>query len=280
MAKAPTSPDDGTPAPEPRTTHVTIHFDKVLGLMAVGVRRASAFMALGTKTAADTTIVDANLEANFQFKFFPQSVSNDAIAEIRSNFGEWVLGNALKELDQFFSVFLDEVNRVLTISAYSGRSIEQEGLDAIAEFSDQSSVAVKLDALKQDHGVESELRDHLAGLSKARNALSHNLGFVRERQLTSPDALDLSWLGMDLVIGDQVYQGVPEGGIHVEGGGKVEVRVGPRNKRFALGAKVELTPTELSEICFTYWNQAVQIIQSAEKIVRSRIDQAPKPDAG
>ena len=110
-------------------------------------------MALGLRTVADDSIDNVNLEEGFPFRFFPESMSSEAIADIRTNFGEWVLGNALKELDQNCSLFLDAIKEILTLTGYAGRPIEQEALDGIAYFRDQSSVAVKLDMLKRDHGV-------------------------------------------------------------------------------------------------------------------------------
>jgi hypothetical protein len=88
---------------------LTFDLDKALALSQVGVRRASSFMALGLRVAADDTVRSVRLEANAQFAFMPDPLTEAQSAEVRGNFAKWVISNGLRELEQHFAAYADAI---------------------------------------------------------------------------------------------------------------------------------------------------------------------------
>lgn len=248
-----------------RQQQVHIDFAKTLDVMGVGVRRATSFMSLGLQVAETDGFPARPLEDDLQWHFMPDPLPASALNEAKVNFGEWVIGGALKELDQHCSLFLDAVYKALTLTSFHGRRIDQASITRFENFANETNVAVKLKRVSDEFGIEVKLRDHLAGLSKARNALTHNMGFVSKRHLTSATQLELTWRAMDLVVGGNAHKH-PFSPVHVEKGGEVQMQVVTREKQFALGERVAFTRYDLNEICWNYWDQAVAITKGSEAL--------------
>jgi hypothetical protein len=115
----------------------------------------------------------------------------------------------------------------------------------------------------------------MPGLSKARNALSHNMGRVDQYHTTHERMLRLSWIGPEFVLRDRVVTGAFEE-IHVDAGEVMQARIGARNREFAIGKPIDLSPHELSEICFTYLFLANRVTLSLqERLLRMGIPTLP-----
>lgn len=246
--------------------HRQVHydFDTVIDIVGVGVRRASSFMALGLKAASDKSIDSIRLESNFQIRFFPDQVDNKIITEIKSNFSEWIIGNGLRELDQSLALFADKLFEILLLASPKPVVLTDEILKKISRFSQITNAADKLALIAKKFQVDTTFRSHMASLSLARNALTHNFGFVAPRHCNNEGSLQVTWLGMDLVIGKNAVSGSFEP-IAVEKGESVAIRFTERKCSFRLGERVSFSPHELHELCLNYQQQAIRLTKAAEE---------------
>jgi hypothetical protein len=237
----------------------TIHLDRMLNIVGLGVRRATAFMALGVRVGNDQTVNSVLLDTNFSIQFMPEDMAVEAIRNVQQDFRVWIVGNGLRELDQYTSIFADRVFEARRFGEFHRRPLTQEAIDEIAAFAGKTSVSEKLKLIAERFGLDTDVRPCMTGLSKARNALTHNMGFVGERHCTHDSELRLSWIGMQFVVGDRVVAG-PFDQIHVEKGTQIQFQILPHDRTFPLNSPIVLTPHDLQEIAFTYWTQAQTLV--------------------
>ena len=148
----------------------------------------------------------------------------------------------------------------------SPRPITQEALDQIDRFKRDTNVTAKLGNIAEAFGADTDLRMHMSGLSKARNALTLNMGFVGPLHCTHPGELQLSWIGPEIEIGGRVA-GADFEPVVVEQAQNVLFRFAPRARNIAVGRPIELSPHDLHEICLTYWFQATKLIAEMGRVL-------------
>ena len=126
--------------------------------------------------------------------------------------------------------------------------------------------------------MDRPMRNYIASVSQVRNVLAHSAGFVRERDCGHAGALVVTWLGYQFEL-----VGVSTGQIeHVYQGGRFEpyiaqdpegvhfnMRLVGRQRSFAVGQSVILSPHELNEICLMYFTEARAVIEGVEAMARS-----------
>lgn len=251
---------------EQRNVHINL--PALLDIVGLGVRRASSFMALGIRMSEDQAVTNVTLDTNHQILFMRADLPIEAVRDVQRNFAKWIVGNGLRELDQAMSIFADRAFEVCTLARFHNDRIDQASIDGIRDFKKRTNVANKLRTIAEDFEIDIPLREHMEGLSKARNALSHNMGIVDAHHTTHDCQLRLSWIGQELVVGDRVVAGTFEP-FNIQGGELIQYRIPVRNRIIPMGAPVELTPHELSEICFTYWELARRIIPEIEGHLRA-----------
>lgn len=151
------------------------------------------------------------------------------------HFGQWVIGNALRELTGGFANFLDRIFEALLIIKYHGRRA------APAELQQQMRTAIedlklfgKIERIETNFGVTAKFKSCFPSISLARDALAFNLGKVRDRDCNADKTLRLSWIGL-----------------------KSE----NREKIFKAGEQIDLSTYELSEICWTFAKQADELVE-------------------
>ena len=68
--------------PEGTVARKEFHIDlpAILDIVGRGTRRASSFMALGLRSAADETVTSLALDTNFQIFFMPHDISREQVA--------------------------------------------------------------------------------------------------------------------------------------------------------------------------------------------------------
>lgn len=253
---------------QPSVQRIHIDFVRILEIAHLGIRRASSFVALGLRVTGDDSIRSVRLDNNFHHVFMPDPLPEEDSRRVRENFGKWVVGNGLRELDQFFSVFLDHVYYAL-VRISAGGPLNAEATRRLKVNEQDTNLGSKLDRLTEEFGIESAAGVHIATLSQARNALTHNLGRVGGRHLNDGGALKVSWLQMEIVIGDQVIAGAFEP-IHVSAGQEIQIRFSVHEKRFLLGQAIELSPTDISNICMMFHTEADRLVKAAEQFARDR----------
>lgn len=225
----------------------------------VGVRRAAAFLGLSERMLEGEFPKSLTLGRSIKRQFLPDPIPDEIVPELRENWRTWVTGNALRELDQFLSLYLDEayditeqakmvagdlpphhewrrIDRTTNVAEKHRRVLEAAGRFAAAHVEDQSC---------------------LVSLSNARNCLAHDLGIVTPKRATD-GALAVLWLALRTVIeqGDRVvvleeqdlpFETDPEGG-----DAHVMIRIEIAERRFAVGDHILFTPDDLLGICLFY----------------------------
>lgn len=250
--------------PEKKQLH--IHLDRMLEIMGLGVRRASSFMALGVRVSNDETVASVALDGNFQIQFMAD-LTVEQVRDVQRNFRVWIVGNGLRELDQAASLFADSVFKGLTLARFHEQRLPQAALDRIEAFKKKTNVADKFASIADEFGIDTNFRVHMPGLSKARNALTHNMGIVGPLHCTYPDELRLSWIGFEFEVGDQVIAADFEP-LRLEKDQLVRVGPGPRNRIIPVNRPIELSPHDLNEICLTYWWHAQKLIGEAGRVLK------------
>jgi hypothetical protein len=252
-----------------RQRQMLIRQDRILNIMGIGVRRASAFMSLGVRVADDQTVASLSLDGNMHIQFM-NDPTPEVIRETQQNFRVWIIGNGLRELDQAASIFADHVFKALTLSAFHGRPLTHEAIDQIDGFPKKTNVADKFKIIADAFGVDTDLRVYLVGMSKARNALTHNMGIVGPLHTTHPGELQLSWIGPEIIVGDRVLRGPHFEHVAVEEAQPVHFRFARRDRTIPIGRAIELSPHDLHEICLTYWFHAQKLMTEMRRVFEER----------
>src|SRR5215213_5828696 len=84
-----------------RTIHVNLSLPAIQEHAYIGVNRAAAFLGLVEKITENDIPRSLSLGTTIKLQLIPDPISDDLADEIRASFRTWVIGNALKELDQF-----------------------------------------------------------------------------------------------------------------------------------------------------------------------------------
>lgn len=242
----------------PRRHEVTIDIDRGRELAAIGVRRAAAFMGLGLAATSGEPEYSVSLSGLLSLRFLPDPMSDELALKIRDEFQTWVIGNALREIDLHFNLFLDEVWATIQFAALHGKSVKSDY--KLKSISAETNAANKLERVLEALGQANADVNNLRSLSNFRNCLTHSAGFVQPRHAHSDGQMLVSWRGLDFVLKEGDHQRIlneEHEPVQIgDGGGEVLVIVAERQRTFAVGAQVVLAPQELAEICWFFEQEA------------------------
>jgi hypothetical protein len=226
-----------------------------------------------------------SLGGNIQIRMLPDPIPDELAAELGPEFRHWIISNALRELDQFLSLMLDEcwdmVEAARIVAGEQPANYQWQRIDM------QTNVAAKhrrvLEAAGKYAPPHIDDNDYLETLCGARNCIAHNLGVVDERR--APDgSMRMRWLHFRIQIaqGAQVY--VLEDielpfQLPGEEEGRVQADVVVVQREFQLGERVTVAPRELLQIALLYQ----MIIERLAVAIRDRAKEAgvvfPDPPA-
>jgi hypothetical protein len=237
-----------------------VNFAEILNIMRVGARRASGFMALGLTAAGKAEPASFNLGNNFSYRFLPDPIDDQLLAVLRKEFSRWVVLNGLRELEQHFAEFLNRLYDALLIA---DRREQSDPIQVrLKRHLQDTNIAGKLDRLHREYDISCAARDHLASIATARNVLAHNLGTVDTRHCADGNELVVTWWGLDLVIGGQVFSGPIIPPVLVGEDRSVRSQRSDRRCAFAVNTEIELSAHDLSEICWMFLREA-EALQNA-----------------
>ncbi len=259
---------------EPQRATLEINLQNTLEIAHVGVRRAAAFLKLGLLQAEQPVPDNLALDGGVTYGFWPNPIPPEVREAIRAEFRAWVTGAALKELDHYFSLFLDQVWFAIEVAELHGTTVSSSH-QFDDGFAGMTNVAKKLDlvAAKLKMSVESP---RFESLGRARNSLTHGAGQVRERDTNEPGKLVVRWIAPELVVVDGekeiVYRAAPADMHQVQSpdGANVLVRFQEQSVTFIVGDKIRLEPHHLSEICFFYSTRASLVVEGLRELLVSR----------
>jgi hypothetical protein len=244
---------------------MVIDFAKLREIARKGVSRAAAFLSVGLSVTENYVPASLALEKDSMWRFFPEPVPEQIGKEAVREFRFWLVGNALRELDLHFSLFLDSTWAMLAWSKLHRTRVSSAY--TVKQISGETNAAKKFSMLMRELGDAKPDTSMLWSLSNARNCLTHNVGVVIPRYANSDQTLLIRWIGFEarLQQGEQYIVMPPVMDMlqapDPSKEADVVLAVVEREKRFAAGEKIELTPGELHEICFYYLRLTDQVME-------------------
>jgi len=245
---------------------VGLNLVETLEIARRGVRRASAFMAVGLQALAHDSLVSATLPSSMRYGFLPDPLPDALAAAVADEYSAWLVGNGLRELDQYFGLFADRVWWTICAGELHGKIVASDHVIG-GKFHANTNVSRKIAQIVErigDAGIHSEYFD---GFSRARNSLGHAAGQVRERDTIDGGGLTLRWLALQTMLSQNGIEvpflgESPSAEIPDPGGDEVSIiaKITERTKTFSVGEQIRLSPFDLSEICFFYNQQAVTLV--------------------
>src|ERR1700682_3944254 len=103
--------------------NVSVDIAAIQEIAQRGVRRTVAFLGLGLWVLRDGPPTSVTLESRFLVQWFPDPLPAESAAEIADEYQAWIIGSALRKLDQHFALFLDEVWERTRLAEFHGRQI-------------------------------------------------------------------------------------------------------------------------------------------------------------
>ncbi len=180
-----------------------------------------------------------------------QRVSDDLL---HAEFQRWAARTILRDIIEDFSVFLTEVYRN-TIHAHP-RPTYSVTLDRF----ERMGIEDQLLTLSNNFAISPEWTSRLVGYNRARNCLAHRQGIVCPRDVTDGNDLVVRWLAAKV----EVVGGTPSPTIEVSGpmgslvgmqhihGAAARAELQDKEKRFAVGSALHLSPADIFEIVGTF----------------------------
>jgi hypothetical protein len=243
---------------QPLSFTLTLDLNDLKGIALTGVTRAAAFLAVGLNATNHNEPLSLVLTNDSMFRFFPEPAPEEMVKQTVSEFRDWVIGNALREIDTHFSRFLDAVWGSVEWSKLSGSSVRSDHV--IKGIDSDTNCANKYARVFESIGAPFGDSARLKTLSNARNCITHAAGIVTPRHTNEGDVLAIRWQGLEtrLVQGD--FSVVIDGPIDVQGiqtpdheqGSEIVVSFVDKVRIFGLGERLMLSPAELHDICFYF----------------------------
>lgn len=262
---------------EPLIANIQFNTDEIREIVSIGVRRASAFVRLGLDGLEDRGKNDFNLSAGVNYQFWPRDLSDDHRGSVRDEFRSWLVGSCLRELDLFYSLFLDRVWEAIELSEHIGTSVRSDYVFG-KSFLAKTNVGEKHREVARKLEIADEY-EALNSLSLARNALAHHAGIVRaprDCNNASRNALQAQWLALEPFVTRGGVERVLNGDIiHTnelpgEGPSKICARVVLRSQTFVAGEKIVFTAAQLAELCLFYILLRNNVIASLTAFIKSK----------
>lgn len=235
-----------------------IDLNRVYTEALAGIHRAYIFMRFGSYGLSISDFEDTELPGKMQILVVPEPMSEVALKDYTAQFKAWVVGNGLRELVETFSQFLDEIYLIGMGIAFPHDRIRR------MKLFHEASLRSKVQRLRDELQIEGIFARHFESFTAARNALTHGIGIVRQRDCTEGDELVITWRGIEnyFVAEDGVRYRIGDepSGVHLRE--PIEIVRPDREKRWKVGERVQLSAYELTEICFMANYEAVDVTDS------------------
>lgn len=251
---------------------ITIDVAKIRDTALKGVRRTTIFLGLGTNAAADERLTDYSLEKHSTLNLVPDDVDGEGLEHFKTEFGRWIISSGIRELIEWFAIYLDQVHHAGLAILLHAKEITQEQASQWHRSFHYKGVKDKLKLLKNRFGFDTSQLLNIPSIQDARNCLTHRAGVVSNNDVNEDGKLKVKWLAFDAFIeepnGNKVDLNSPIGApVKLENGGEVKTQLVERVKEFEVGEVVSFTPAELQEICFS-------IIIATDKVIPQLVDLA------
>ena len=133
----------------------------------------------------------------------------------------------------------------------------------------------KFEILETQYSLNTDKAKYFKSINQARNCITHRGSIVGDADLNDEDAMKLKWLRMHLFVEKpdgvkvRLDPPMPAGGIYFEGGGQVAVGIEEKILEFRKGETVNLTPNDLSEVCYMAFIAIDDLIKTIQTLLYS-----------
>lgn len=231
---------------------LSIDLNSLAEIGQIGVRRAASFIALGERAWSDESLRSVRMNLPMGYGFLPDPLPEPLADAVRSEFKDWIVANAFLELERHFVLFADEYHKVAVYLSRNGQIIGEEAIHAINRFKNDTNLTSKFESISSNFSLTAPLSAHLDGWARARNCLTHNHGFVRERDCQAASSiLVISWGRLAVSIAGKVIPSKEVRGTVAERDQSISLSLIQVEKRLSVGEKIKLNAEEMMEICFT-----------------------------
>lgn len=259
-----------SPEANPKEVKIKVNLPAVLRQMQVQLQRLSDLVTIGLAGALKVAKTDYDVAPEFMSL---QIASNERMPfeAARDDFQAWCLKNSFKEAIDLVSAFLEECRTVATLFRLAGRCSGADwnrGLVTEKQKFHDFGFPRKIEHLRKQFGVASKLEAHVLSLNRARNCLVHRLGVVSEKDVDASGKLVMTWHSLSLIIVDnatKVETAVTQPTL-IESESTLQARIGPHQREFAVGERIQLSHHEHSSTILTYYVFALEIVQALEKL--------------
>jgi hypothetical protein len=221
------------------------------------IYRAYIFMRFGSTKPHIHDFRDTDLPGKQQILIVPEPVSAEQLGDYIAQFRAWTIGNGLRELVESYGNFLDAVYQQAVC-------LKPLPSDEVKSFH-QLALRGKIQRLRDTFGIDGGFSKQFESFSAVRNTLAHGVGIVRPRDcLDGQPLLILNWRGIDVYFqddqGNRYKIGEEPDGTKLRE--PLDTITVDRQKSWKIGERVDLTPFELSEICYMAKHDALEVLQS------------------
>lgn len=255
--------------PDQKNPRIELNLDleKLRQVGYLGPRRASAFLCFGLTPTRGEPPKSATLNHSFNIQFLPDPLPTPLAEQIVGEYRIWLIGNALRELDLHYHLFLDQAWATAQFAALHGKSVKSNYI--IPQVSQETNAASKMKKLyKVLNASDEKALSQLWSVTNARNCLTHSAGIVTPR-FANIDCkqLGLRWLGQQVRLeqGEEFVEIGPEfQPLQAPDPSKeanVVVRLVEKERRFDVGKQIDLSAHDLHEICFFFMQLVDQTIE-------------------
>lgn len=274
--------------------NISINLDALRGELQQSLQRVIHLVGIGLQTKDYIKSDQLYIPNNGMEMIYAKSVVwDDNYAQ--NKYVQWILSNGFRDAIECLSMFLESAHRVLSFWEFSERQNDgiqltganlNEVMTTIPQKFHRLGFPDKLSHIQEEHSIifNEALGSHVISINKARNCFVHRGGIVSQRDLTSENAIDISYRRMVMLL--QNEDGAKELviGQVVEKDNVIAVKQQDETISFDLGAKIELNPKEFSDIIwclFLFGNDLVQKMSEyglQQGLITEKSDNSAQPE--
>lgn len=254
------------------TARGRVDLDDIYQLALKGILRCHYFLAFGVNAARGGEQSNFDFPGAFRFVLINRKPTSEETNHLKDEFEAWVVGSALREMIEVFSVFLVKLHSVcLKLNRLPSQEVASQ-----SEKFDRLSFSGKLKTLADEFQIDSGFLQELTSIQIYRNCLTHRLGIVGSPDLNHGTKMLITWRCVEVFLkADETGEETPfprdmREPFLVEQESSVFLRPNVvRTREFNLGQLARLEPYEISEISFMFFNAADRLRKSILKFARS-----------
>jgi hypothetical protein len=192
--------------------------------------------------------------------------------QVKDEYVSWVLRNAFTQAIDHVAEFLEQCRVLATFYSLGSATISGEEWrriwEAEHEAFDRKTFPDKIKWLREKCGATFRFEDHVLTLNQARNCLIHRLGIVSRKDTKNSEAFTIKWHAMRLVAIDSVTgEEIPvPNPAPLKNESTLALKLGPVEKQFRIGDRIELSSDELNYTMWTFHSFALEVLQAIEQL--------------